>query len=80
MAVGILATTAVALGFPGLPGWSSFPLRSSREQPGSGLGFHPGILEIKARCERLLSTVMLNYIAAQLYTFFLRGPMLDRRR
>jgi simple sugar transport system permease protein len=41
------------------------------------MGFIPGFLKAKLDVSELLSTVMLNYIAAQLYTFFLRGPMLD---
>lgn len=40
-------------------------------------GFIPGILKAKLQVSELLSTVMLNYIAAQFYTFMLRGPFLD---
>lgn len=36
-----------------------------------------GILRARLGVNEILSTVMLNYIAAQFYTFFLRGPMID---
>lgn len=78
MAVGILATTAVALGFPGLPRMVLIPLAIlAGAAGGAAWGFIPGFLRSKLDVSELLSTVMLNYIAAQLYTFFLRGPMLD---
>jgi simple sugar transport system permease protein len=44
---------------------------------GAAWGFIPGFLKAKLEVSELLSTVMLNYIAAQFYTFCLRGPMLD---
>ncbi len=44
---------------------------------GAAWGFIPGILKAKLEVSELLSTVMLNYIAAQIYTFMLRGPLLD---
>lgn len=78
MAMGILGTTACALLFPTLPAIILIPLALLFGMITGGFwGFVPGYLKAKLQVSELLSTVMLNYIAAQLYTFFLRGPMLD---
>ncbi len=78
MAIGILATTAMALAFPDLPSFILIPAALLAGALGGAVwGFVPGFLKAKLEVSELLSTVMLNYIAAQLYTFFLRGPMLD---
>ena len=78
MAMGILATTAIALMFPNLPRGVLIPFAIlAGAVGGAAWGFIPGFLKAKLEVSELLSTVMLNYIAAQLYTFFLRGPMLD---
>ncbi len=78
MAIGILATTAIALLFPNLPSYVLIPFAILAGALGGAFwGFIPGFLKAKLEVSELLSTVMLNYIAAQLYTFFLRGPMLD---
>jgi len=78
MAMGILSTTAIALLFPDLPRGVLIPFAILAGAVGGGIwGFIPGFLKAKLEVSELLSTVMLNYIAAQLYTFFLRGPMLD---
>jgi simple sugar transport system permease protein len=78
MAMGILATTAVALAAPGLPKPLLLPLCLLAGFAGGAVwGFVPGILKARLGVSELLSTVMLNYIAAQFYTFCLRGPMLD---
>jgi len=78
MAMGILAATAVALALPGLPKAVLLPLAlTAGALGGAAWGFIPGLLKAKLHVSELLSTVMLNYIAAQFYTFCLRGPMLD---
>ncbi len=78
MAIGILAATAVALALPGLPKAVLLPLAMiAGTLGGAAWGFIPGVLKAKLHVSELLSTVMLNYIAAQFYTFCLRGPMLD---
>ena len=78
MAMGILAATAVALALPGLPKAVLLPLAlTAGALGGAAGGFRPGLLKAKRHVSELLSTVMLNYIAAQFYTFCLRGPMLD---
>jgi simple sugar transport system permease protein len=78
MAMGILGTTACALAFPTMPSFLLIPLSLLFGMVAGGVwGFVPGYLKAKLEVSELLSTVMLNYIAAQIYTFFLRGPMLD---
>jgi ABC-type uncharacterized transport system permease subunit len=78
MAMGILGTTAVALAFPELPKPVLLPMAVLAGAISGGVwGFIPGFLKAKLQVSELLSTVMLNYIAAQFYTFLLRGPMLD---
>ncbi|MFA6907165.1 MAG: ABC transporter permease, partial [Sphaerochaeta sp.] len=77
MAMGILGTTAVALAFPELPKPVLLPMAVLAGAISGGFwGFIPGFLKAKLQVSELLSTVMLNYIAAQFYTFLLRGPML----
>ncbi|MDR0567679.1 MAG: ABC transporter permease [Spirochaetaceae bacterium] len=78
MAVGIIAATAGALLIPNAPKPILLPLvLIAGFLGGACWGFVPGILKAKCQVSELLSTVMLNYIAAQFYTFCLRGPMLD---
>ena len=78
MMMGIICAAAVALALPDLPRQLLLPLVLLAGCAGGAVwGFVPGILKAKLEVSELLSTVMLNYIAAQLYTFFLRGPMLD---
>ena len=78
MAMGIIAAAAVSLALPDLPKPVLLPLVLLAGIAGGAVwGFIPGILRAKLDVSELLSTVMLNYIAAQFYTFCLRGPMLD---
>jgi simple sugar transport system permease protein len=78
MAMGIITAAAVSLALPSLPRPILLPLVLLAGCAGGAVwGFIPGILRARLEVSELLSTVMLNYIAAQFYTFFLRGPMLD---
>jgi len=78
MLMGILAATATALALPGLPKWGLLPMVLLAGAAGGALwGGIAGLLKARLEVNEILSTVMLNYIAAQLYTFLLRGPMID---
>jgi simple sugar transport system permease protein len=76
--LGVIASTAVALAFPGLPRLYLLPMALiAGALAGAAWGGIAGWLRARLQVNEILSTVMLNYIAAQLYTFLLRGPMLD---
>ena len=76
--LGVLAATTVALTLPGLPRPVLLPLCLLAGAAGGALwGGIAGVLRAKLGVNEILSTVMLNYIAAQLYTLMLRGPMID---
>ena len=78
MAMGLLAFTGVALAFPDVPRPLLLPLALIASVIGGGVwGFIPGILKAKLNVSELLSTVMLNYIAAQFYSLCLRTIYLD---
>ncbi len=78
MAMGVLGFTATALALPDLPKPILLPMALIAGVLSGGLwGFIPGILKSKLEVSELLSTVMLNYIAAQFYSFCLRVPMMD---
>ena len=78
MAMGLLAFTGVALAFPDLPRPLLLPLALIASMIGGGIwGYIPGILRAKLNVSELLSTVMLNYIAAQFYSLCLRTIFLD---
>jgi general nucleoside transport system permease protein len=76
--IGVLAASAVALALPHLPGAVLVPLCLVAGAAGGAIWAGiAGVLRARLEVNEILSTVMLNYIAAQLYTFLLRGPMLD---
>jgi simple sugar transport system permease protein len=78
MMVGILASSAAAIALPDLPKPLLVPLAVLAGAAGGAVwGAAAGILKARLGVNEILSTVMLNYIAAQLYTFLLRGPMMD---
>lgn len=78
MLIGILASSAVAIALPGVPKIILVPLAILAGAAGGALwGGLAGILKARLGVNEILSTVMLNYIAAQFHTFLLRGPMMD---
>jgi general nucleoside transport system permease protein len=78
MQTGVLAAAAVALALPRQPHWLLLPLCLMAGALAGGLWASiAGVLRARLDVSEILNTVMLNYIAAQLYTFLLRGPMLD---
>lgn len=78
MLIGILASSATAIAFASLPKPILVPLAILAGAAGGAIwGGIAGVLKARLGVNEILSTVMLNYIAAQFYTFFLRGPMMD---
>jgi len=78
MQIGIISAAAIALAFPELPKPILLPLVLITGAVGGALwGGIAGFLKARMGVNEILSTVMLNYIAAQVYGFLLRGPMID---
>ncbi len=78
LVVGALATTALALELKTWPGWALIPLSLlAGAAAGAIWGGIPGVLRSRLGVNEILSTVMMNAIAAQLANFLLRGPMMD---
>lgn len=78
MLMGILAGTATALALTGMPKYVVLPLSLIAGALGGGLwGALAGWLKARLGVNEILSTVMMNYIAAQFYGWLLRGPMID---
>ncbi|MFL5271611.1 MAG: ABC transporter permease [Anaeromyxobacteraceae bacterium] len=76
--MGVLAAASVALACPGLPHAVLLPLcLAAGATAGALWAGIAGVLRTKLGVNEILSTVMLNYIAAQVYTLLLRGPMID---
>ncbi|MBQ7508737.1 MAG: ABC transporter permease [Spirochaetales bacterium] len=78
MYMGIIAATALATNCQSLPKFILLPLCILAGAVAGGLyGFIPGWLKAKLEVSELLSTVMLNYAAAQFFAFCIRVPLLD---
>ena len=78
MLMGILACSAAAIAGAALPKPILVPLAILAGAAGGAVwGGIAGVLRARLGVNEILSTVMLNYIAAQFYTFLLRGPMMD---
>ena len=76
--MGVLASTAAALAMPHAPKAVLLPtMLMAGALAGAFWGGIAGWLKARLQVNEILSTVMLNYIAAQVHTFLLRGPMLD---
>lgn len=76
--MGIVSAAAVAIALPGLPKTIVLPLTLLAGALGGALWASiAGWLKARLGVNEILSTVMLNYIAAQIYGFLLRGPMID---
>ncbi len=76
--VGALATTALAVSFPTLPGVILLPLcLLVGALAGAFWGGIPGVLKARLGVNEILSTVMMNAIAVQLGNYLLRGPLID---
>ncbi|MDH7486236.1 MAG: ABC transporter permease [Anaerolineae bacterium] len=75
---GALFTTWVGLQLRSLPGIVLIPLLLLTGFIGGALwGAVPGILKARLNASEILSTIMMNLIAAQGVSFLLRGPMID---
>lgn len=77
MCIGLLCAIIFAL-YSGVTGPLAIPLILLVGMIGGAVwAFFPGILKSQFGVSELLSTVMFNYIATQLYSYCLRVPLLD---
>jgi simple sugar transport system permease protein len=78
LVAGALAATALALIFPGWPGWLMIPISMVVGFAAGALwGGIAGLLKAYFNVNEILSTIMLNAIAVQGMNFLLRGIMID---
>ncbi len=78
MVVGALAGTITALSLPTWPSWAFIPLCLTAGLLGGALwGTVPGVLKAYLKVNEILTTIMMNGIAAQLMNYLLSGPIMD---
>jgi len=76
--IGAVAASAAATAFSQWPGAFLLPLVLLTGCAGGALwGGIAGWLKARLSVNEILSTVMLNQIAAQIYIFLIRGPLID---
>ncbi len=76
--LGALAATWFPLTFNTWPGWLLIPVTLVMGfLAGAAWGFVPGILKARLNVNEILSTIMMNSIAAQLMNMLLRGSLMD---
>ena len=76
--VGSIASAGIAVTFADLTGWVLFPLVLLSGALAGGIwGGIAGFLKAKMNVNEILSTVMLNQVAAQLYLLLIRGILID---
>jgi general nucleoside transport system permease protein len=76
--MGAVAASAAAMAFPQWPAVLLLPLVLLAGCAGGAFwGGIAGWLKARLSVNEILSTVMLNQIAAQLYIFLIRGPLID---
>jgi ABC-type uncharacterized transport system permease subunit len=76
--IGAIMGAFIALSFPELHPLIHLPMIFVASFIGGALwGWIAGFMRAYFSVNEILSTVMLNYIAIQIYTFLIRGPMID---
>jgi len=76
--LGAIAAGAAALALPGLPKIILIPIVILVGFTAGGIwGGLAGWMKAKLSVNEVLSTVMLNYIAFQIYLYLIRGPLID---
>lgn len=76
--IGAIAGAAVALAFPDFPKIILIPMIFMASFIGGAIwGGIAGWMRAYLNVNEILSTVMLNYVAIQVYMFLIRGPLID---
>jgi simple sugar transport system permease protein len=79
LVMGGLASTALVLALPDLPGPLLVPLVLLAGAVGGAIwGAIPGSLKAYLNVNEILSTIMLNIIAVQIMNYLLAGPLVDK--
>lgn len=77
-AIGALMGTIVGVSFPNLPLYLHLPLTLIAGFLGGALfGLIPAVLKVQFGASELITTIMLNYIAKELISYFVNGPIMD---
>ncbi|TFG93640.1 MAG: ABC transporter permease [Candidatus Atribacteria bacterium] len=78
LVAGALSATIVCLNFPNLPGWILIIIALLVGLLGGAIWAGiAGFLKVYFKVNEILSTIMLNYIAAHGMNYLLRGPIMD---
>lgn len=81
MVMGALSGVVVALVLKGLPSWIGITLSLLAGFLGGALwGGIAGVLKSQFNVNEILSTIMMNQIAAQLMLYLLNGPLIDPKQ
>jgi simple sugar transport system permease protein len=73
--MGAWLATAGALWFPGLPAWLLLPLMTTMGFVGGALwALVPGVLRAARLVNETISTLLLNYVAPLIVSYFIFGP------
>ncbi|MCX8061195.1 MAG: ABC transporter permease [Anaerolineales bacterium] len=76
--MGALLGTAIAIQNWGLPAWLHIPLSLLGGFVGGGLwGLLPGYLKARHNINEVITTILLNYIAIYIVSYFTHGPLRD---
>jgi ABC-type uncharacterized transport system permease subunit len=77
-AIGALLATITGVSFPNLPTIVHLPLTLIAGFVGGALfGLIPAVLKVSFGASELITTIMLNYIAKQVISYFVNGPIMD---
>lgn len=79
--LGAFCAAWVSFGFAGLPGWIHFPLAVTAGWLGGSLwSFLPVYLKVKRGVHEVISTIMMNYVAASLLHWLIADVFMDRNQ
>lgn len=77
-AIGALAATIVGVSFPGLPPVIHILLTLVAGFLGGAVyGLIPAVLKVQFGASELITTIMLNYIAKEIISYMVNGPIMD---
>jgi simple sugar transport system permease protein len=77
--IGALCAAATALALPGLPAWALLPLMMAAAcAGGAAWAALPVLLRVRGLANETISTLLLNYVAPAVVSFFVYGPLRAR--